>query len=345
MWLARRKDRGHDGALPSVPRRAQARMVPSAQPGTRAEGARMKYERHCVRPDAVEPNSALPRYGWIAQHALYPSLAIVLKAIYSFTPDELPKGRGRLFRNGSVTKIAARTARFIPGFETSQVGPPMPHRTVAHCLEALVRKGFLVKWEVEPQAPTSPFGTHWRLPLFDEILQKWADDPKVGTVGDRRAFYVIGKGKRHLSPEEIVAWKLDHAKALRLPAAQASAGDVEEPLTASEAKGATLAEEIEAVHAAMMGETGFQNDYGRQVIAGVPSEPEHATKALEIAREAAPGIPVSAIGELIHSIRIDKWSADKAAKKPNWCTAGWILTKMAAAAHAWRHRQSQRAAS
>jgi hypothetical protein len=308
-----------------------------------ADTTRRKYERNGVRPDYADPNSPRLKFGWLTQHALYPSLAIVLKAIYSLKPTELPNGRGLLLRDGSVTRIAAATARHIPGYETVGGAPAMHHRTVAHCLEALTKKGFLQRWDVEPRAKTSPFGTHWRLPRYDEILQRWADDPKIATIGDKRAFYVIGKGRHHATPEEVVAWKMDHTLAQRLPSAQAIAADVEEPLSANEAKSVLEYSEIEAAHFAICEVIEVHDNSGRKLIDGINSTPEDAAKLIEQAREAAPGIPVEAVAALIKSIRIEKWKADQHSRKPAFIVVGWLKTKITAAAHAWRLSQRDRA--
>jgi len=327
-------------------------MVSAAQRAT-AEGARMSsvgaqakataatrktHESYCRRPDAVAKNSPLPRYGWLVQHALYMSCAVVLKAMWSLKPTDLPNNRGVLLKSGSVTVIAERTGRFTPGSE-SGVGVPMPRRTVAHCLVTLQARGFICPWE--SRSKNSPFGASWRLPRYDEILQRWAEDTNIGTVG-KRAFYAYGKSHRFLTPAEIVEWKLDNAAAERLPAAQASSVDIEEPLSAAEAKGATAGEEIDAVHAAVLGI--IERGDGQHPIQGIDATPEQAMRILEIARAAVPAIPASAIAELVRQIRIDKTVQDSHSRKPAFTNVGWILKGMAAAAHSWRHQHSERAA-
>jgi len=200
---------------------------------------------YCKRPAEVEPNSPLPKFGSWVQHAMIMSDGVIYQAMESLKPVFLPGGlerggQGRLLRDASITKIAAATAPF------TYDGQPMPRRTVAHRLEAMTLKGIIIPWE-ESRAKTSPVGTSWRLPNYDEILGSWAANPKIGTVPPR-AFYVFGKGKRLFSPEEMVSWGLDHAAAARLPNAQATRvrTGIQDEVTGPAAASAPPAPEVSA---------------------------------------------------------------------------------------------------
>lgn len=309
---------------------------------------RKKYEEYCKRPEGEEPNTGIPRYGYYVQHALYPTLAIVLKAMWSLNPVELAGGRGAIIRNASNLKIARATAKFTGGL-------PMPLRTVGHCLDALAKRRIAIPWDANAAPAHSPFGRSWRLPRYAEILDLWAADEKIFTVG-KRAFYVRGKGRRHMSPEEVVSWGMDHAAAEKLRSMHASASDAEEPLSSDEAKGATLGEEIDAVHAAIAGDirvfvdgglvgpegTRGQNAFG---VNGLDATPEQAAAIIQIAREAAPAIPVSEIATLIHEIRAAKATADRGSRKPTYTNVGWVIKGMAASAHTWRLGQRDKASA
>jgi hypothetical protein len=194
-------------------------LVSSPSPSP-AKRAKFDPSLYCSRPSDAEANSPLPKFGSWVQQAMIESDGVIYRAMESLKPVFLPGGlerggQGRLLRNASITKIAAATALFTYG------GDAMPRRTVAHRLEAMAARGIIIPWEAETRAKTSPVGTSWRMPNYDEILGAWAADPAIGTVPPR-AFYVFGKGKRFFSPAEMVSWGLDHAAAARLPNAQAS---------------------------------------------------------------------------------------------------------------------------
>lgn len=207
-------------------------MSSSAQQ-VREKRTKTRGDFYCTRPTEAPSNSPVPHYGWLAQHALIMSYAIVLKAMWSLKPRQLPPAQGRdvgaVLNNASITRIAKATARFTNPLSDAP-GEPMPRRTVGHCLTALQRKGFIEPWE--RHAVTSPLGTSWRIRRYDEVLQRWADDQQIGTIG-KRAFYVIGKGRRHLTPAEIEAWRLNHAVAEANPKAQATAAIADEPAPAA----------------------------------------------------------------------------------------------------------------
>ena len=194
-------------------------------PGGEARPRRRKAQ-YCARPAGVPENSPLPRYGWLVQHALILSYAIVLKAIWSLKPTQLQGGRGHLLANASITRITQATRPFMVSVIGFPAAREMPRRTVAHALAALERRHFIERWE-SAQARTSPTGTHWRILPYAEILARWAADPAIATIG-RAAFYVIGKGRRFMSPDEVKAWGINHEIAAKTPAAQAVAVDVPE---------------------------------------------------------------------------------------------------------------------
>lgn len=303
--------------------RAQARAT---------EATQRTHERYAKRPAGVRVNSPVPRFGWIAQHALIQSYAVVLQSIFSFRPRELGK-RGFLLRDASTTKITSATAKFTPN------GLPMPRRTVGHALEALRKRGFIERWEErgEKRAPTCPFGTHYRMPLYDEILQRWADDPEIGTV-PRRAFFVIGKGRRFLTPSELREWEIDPGAAARNPAAHASAIDAEEaagmpaeeltPPATMPGLPEPLHPDVEIVHRALMFER-------------VDATPEQVAQMILLAREGAPEIQVDSVAALVRKIASDKHKQDHARNRsnlyqPTFLNAGWFLKGFLAAAHGWR---------
>jgi hypothetical protein len=206
------------------------RVATPAKPGGEARPARRRKPQYCARPADVPENSPLPRYGWLVQHALILSYAIVLKAIWSLKPQQLPGGRGHLLANASVTRITQATRPFVVNVLGMEAAGAMPRRTVAHAIEALERRHFIERWE-STRARTSPTGTHWRILPYAEILARWAADPAIGTVG-RAAFYVMGKGRRFLGPDEVTAWGLNHEKAAATPAAQAVAVEIPEDVPA-----------------------------------------------------------------------------------------------------------------
>ncbi|HEX4275800.1 MAG TPA: hypothetical protein VHZ74_10615 [Bryobacteraceae bacterium] len=198
--------------------------------------AKTRGDFYCTRPPDVAKNGGVPHFAWLAQHALIMSYSIVLKAMWTLKPKPLPMGkdgrdRGDLLLNASIRRIQKETVRFT-NIHSDAPGEPMPLRTVAHCLVALEKKKFIERWDVESisrtSSSTSPFGTNWRILRFDEILQQWADDSEIGTVG-KRAFYVIGKGRRHLTPAELESWKLNHFAAEADPRAHARRMPVDEP--------------------------------------------------------------------------------------------------------------------
>lgn len=143
----------------------------------------------------------------------------------SLKTNDLPNDAGWLLNDASVTSITKATAK-VTGTGTS-----MPRRTVAWNLLELERKEIIARWETA-RSRTHPKGTHWRMPLFKEILTAWAANPQIATTG-KGAFYVRGRGRRHMTPEEVSAWKPNHEVMAKNPAAHAPAADYDEPPTGS----------------------------------------------------------------------------------------------------------------
>jgi hypothetical protein len=203
-------------------------MSPAA--AARQKRTETRGDAWCTRPAELPNNAHVPKYGWLVQHALYMSTAVVLKTIWSLRPDPMRdkqgRQRGAVLADASITRIARATARFTNPLSDAP-GEPMPRRTVAHCLEALAQKGFIQRFDTE-RAKTSPAGTSWLIRRFDDILQTWADDPNIGTVGNR-AFYVIGKGRRHMTPGELAAWNITGSTAPANPRAHAAGTELPEP--------------------------------------------------------------------------------------------------------------------
>lgn len=321
-----------------------------SSPAARAHEQRRKTrgDFYCERPDDVADNSPVPRYGYAAQQALILSEGIVIKAMWSLKPTELPSARdgqhrGAVLRAGSINMITKATSKFVSNvLGVESVRTEMPRRTVAHCLNRLERKGFIERWEAHARAKTSPVGESWRLRRFDEILGRWAADPAVGTVGverGKRAFYVIGKGKRLCTPTELDSWKIQHSVAEANPAAHAGAADIDEPAIATPAappairRRITVQEELiedtAVVHAAILA-------------CHVPAEPEQAAALLAMARQVEASIPATAVAMLIHEMASRYLAHEKKANYDptgrytiRW-TVGWFTNDMPGAVHQWR---------
>jgi hypothetical protein len=182
----------------------------------REKRTKTRGDFYCERPADEPANSPLPKYGWIVQHAMIPSDGVIYQAMKALKPAELPEDRGWLLRNAGITAIARATAPF------THDGRPMPRRTVAHRLQAMTRKRILIRWEADSRARNHSAGTSWRIPRYDEVLDRWAADPEIATVGPKRAFYVQGKGRDLMAPARAIAWHIDHVKAEANPAAHAS---------------------------------------------------------------------------------------------------------------------------
>jgi hypothetical protein len=98
----------------------------------------------------------------------------------------------------------------------------------------MAKKWIIYRWE-KTGPKSSPKGTAWVMPRFTDILQRWHDDPKIGTVGDKRAFAVISKALRLCSTQELIDWKFDGVKAEKNPFAHAAQStDFEETIPAAD---------------------------------------------------------------------------------------------------------------
>lgn len=280
----------------------------------------------CKRPADAPKNSPLPRFSWLVQHAMIATDAVIYRAMESLKPVLLPGTQGRLLKNASITKIAQATARY----DWAPDARPMPRRTVAHRLLAMERKGILIRWDAEQTAKTSPFGASWQLPTYDRVLQAWADNPNVGTVPPRRAFYTIGKARRLLTPEELAAWNLNHAAAEQSGAqATVEVRERPEPRTPAFLKPPpTAAEEIDLVLREILEQ-------------GVQATPKHAADLIALARTVEPAIPGESITRLIHEMSGDHAARTRARRNTHPLSVGWYQTGMEAAVHRWRHERKR----
>lgn len=172
----------------------------------------MKRPRWYVRPgdDVINPktgrpypgNHAVPRVAWHAQHAHTATEALVY--------DFLEK-RGQVIGGGRRKRTISRAqlARELK----------MPESTVRNCLVSLIRKHSIAQWDEAAgrfaRRTRGDFGgvTTWIVRSWAEALAMRRADPAVGTVNGN--CYVIGKGRRFLSPFEISAWKVDAVVAER----------------------------------------------------------------------------------------------------------------------------------
>lgn len=326
-----------------------------SSPAARAHEQRRKTrgDFYCERPADVADNSPLPRYGWLVQHALIMSYAIVLKAMWSLRPRELRGTGDALLNNASISRIAKATARFTNPLSDA-IGEPMPRRTVAHCLTALTARGFVTPWEIESHARTSPVGTSWRISRYDAVLQRWADDPDIGTVG-KRCFYVSGKGRRFLTPAELIAWKLDNTRAeqqgvaavVELPEPSIDTGPEApaQPAVASTPR-ASMPQRRMTVQEHLIEDTAIVH---RAILAGgVAAEPEEAAALLDIARQIEASIPATSVAMLVTQLSFEYAAQERRRLNTSsdvrvvW-TIGWYLNDMAKATHRWRFDAAQRA--
>lgn len=319
----------------------------------REKRAKTRGDFYCERPADVPANSAVPHYAWLVQHALIMSCAIVLKAIWSLKPRPLRPNnqgveQGALLKDASITRIAKATARYTNPLSDAY-GEPMPRRTVGHCIAKLKQKGFIVPWESETHPLTSPTGTSYRIRTYDEVLQRWADDPRIGTVG-KRAFYVIGKGRRHLSPEELIAWKLDHARAEKFGAA--AVVELSEPsiITSTDPDPEVpLVEpgrfETPAQHAVAAASARIPD--AAVILQAILAERVDATEAFAaelfaLARSTEPSIPATSIALLVAEMATDWRAKQRASRNPQpFLNIGWFKTGMSAAVTRWRFERDR----
>lgn len=177
----------------------------------------MKRPRWYVRPgdDVLNPrtgrpyppNHAVPRVAWHAQHAHTATEALV----YDFL-----ERRGQDI-GGGRKKLTISRSRLARELKSKEWPKGLPVSTVRNCLRSLAAKHSIAQWNVETgraqRRVRGDFGgvTTWLIPSWVEVLKVRRDDPAIGKVN--KNCYVIGKGKRFLSPFEISAWKVDAAVA------------------------------------------------------------------------------------------------------------------------------------
>ncbi len=211
----------------------------------------MTPKRWCVRPGdevtnpqtgrAYPPNHALPRVSYHAEHAHTATEQRVFEELEK-RGKKVEGGAGRKIRQVSVAQLARETE--------------MPQSTVRDCLRSLVKKCSIVPWDVkaakaEPRKRGDHGGvTTWMIPSRNEILVVRRAHPTIGKVAGLSGIencYVIGKGKRLLTPEEIAFWKIDAvvAEAAKLAAAALGATETELSAPKSSDAPAPLAEPSE----------------------------------------------------------------------------------------------------
>ena len=168
-------------------------------------------------------NYAVPRVAYRAQHAHTYTESLV----WSFLNDtarviEPQKGvAGRKIRRVSMAMISHELK--------------MPESTVRDVLRSLVRKHSIVQWNLETGKPQKrvrgDYGgtTVWMIPPYTEVLEVRRNDPALGKVNGH--CYVIGKGKRFLTPEEIALWKIDAVVAAQLGKKAAALGTPEDEMS------------------------------------------------------------------------------------------------------------------
>ena len=155
--------------------------------------------RWFIRPDCYEPNHAVPRYGWRVQHAHTATNQLVYACLQKHQAT-LGRNLGFVVKSMSLRAIAAETGLALS--------------TIRDNLRDLIRKHSIIPWDVSAAQPgPRRRGDHggvtvWRLPEYRDVLKARAEDPNVGTVRGRN-FYVIGPGRRLLTPAELELWQLD----------------------------------------------------------------------------------------------------------------------------------------
>lgn len=268
-------------------------------------------------------NSPVPRRGWFVQQIMTLSESVVFRAMWTLKPTRLPGDQGVLVANASITKVARATKPSLDALYGITCAVAMPHRTVGHCLDRLARKGIIERWGT--LAPHSPFGASWRIRRFDEVLARWAADAAIGTTVNRN-FYFRGKGRWHLTPAELIDWKLDHTAAEANPAAQGVAlADFAEPgipVTAGKSDDAAL--DLTAVMTALIDVCGTGDQGDARFI---------WREALKVSGNH-PVPPVDAVADMIRAMGSD-WR--KTGNRTNPITHGLVKARIGGRIQAWRH--------
>jgi hypothetical protein len=169
----------------------------------------------------IHPNAHVPKYGYYVQHLLTENQAIVLRALKSIAGTMGPD-KSWLAKDASITEIVKRTAKF------SHAQTELARKAVRNALRALQAKHIIRCWGLADNAGPAPsrrrgdgcFKTCWKVLSWTDTLQAIADDPLVWNPKNR-AFFVVGRGKKLVTPEEAGAWKLNAGKAKENPRAWA----------------------------------------------------------------------------------------------------------------------------
>ena len=322
-------------------------MSPSTSPQTRATGGKRRRVDF-TRPPEAQPNHPVPYLGWDIRHAVPLRPSIAYSALCGLHPTLLPSSKDGTPRGAivtaSVTAVTRATARHMSSMTSALAAEPMARRTVGHCLEHLERKGFIERWQTESRHRNSPVGLSWRIVPWTEVLQRWADDPRIATAeGTRRGFYVWGKGRWHLSPADVAAWKVDGARSEADPAAHAAMSGMAEPVLQPAAAAPAKPRRV-TIEEALIEDTAVVHRAISQI--GITSaEPEHAAALLALAREVDAAIPADAIAKLILRLADGYvlkgkanpakygWTADGG---PVFWTIGWLRNDLAGAVAIWR---------
>jgi hypothetical protein len=286
-----------------------------------AQAREKAAKRHyCARPDEEPRNTGKPKWGFHVQHAINATDLIVIYALRAVQkPTEMQDGQ--LQTHCSITKIVKATAKFTHDKRE------IPRRTVCHSLHRLQKKGIIRRWD-ESAPIKSPFGISWFMPRWQLVTAAWANNPEIGTVG-RRGFYVQGKGRKFLTPADLIRWKIDDAIAAVTPAAYAQApGMLESPASAHTPRltpAEQSAQDVAIILRAILDE-------------GVPATEKFAAELVALARQTDPSIPAEAIGKLIHQMTVDRYDKARAKRDPRpVLNVGWYRTGIAAAVKLWRH--------
>jgi hypothetical protein len=191
----------------------------------------MRWPRWFIRPSliagrTIHRNAHVPKYGWLVQHLESDNERIVRKAMESLGSREHDDSWA--VREASVSAIQARTARFTP------LKVSLARSTVRHALRGLAAKHIIQPWSFTANAPVprrhrgdGRWKTSWRILSWSQTLEAIAVDPEVWTPR-RRAFFVVGVGRKLVSPEQAAAWKLNIEAAESNPRAYAG-GSPERP--------------------------------------------------------------------------------------------------------------------
>jgi hypothetical protein len=191
----------------------------------RSEAMRLDRDGSLV---PVAGNFPVPRQAYRVQHALTQNEQWVLETLEA-NAKLLP---GKL---GKVCTISLHDLQKATAKSPRSAGQPMSMATLRVHLNRLRQKHAIVAWDVvasKDSARQQHDGqgvSCYRIPLWNEVLDRWRRDPNIGHTGTK--FWVIGHGRRFLTPAELVSWKIDVAAAERLGVKAAVLGATAENLT------------------------------------------------------------------------------------------------------------------